>query len=172
MSERLENELWVSWSEYHHAIERLALIIADSGWKFDQVLCLARGGMRPGDILSRLFKAPLAVLSTSSYRTGDSRQRGDLRISGSISMTTDSLAGRILLVDDMVDSGVTLDAVLQHLGTPCTAVTEVRTAVIWSKACSCIKPDFFVEYLETNPWIHQPFEEYDTLSLQQIRMRV
>ena len=40
--------LYVSWDEYHMLIERLALKIDASGWQFDQILCLARGGMRPG----------------------------------------------------------------------------------------------------------------------------
>ena len=43
--------LYVSWDEYHMLIERLALKVAHSGWEFDQILCLARGGMRPGDVL-------------------------------------------------------------------------------------------------------------------------
>ena len=43
--------LYVSWDEYHMLIERLALKVAHSGWDFDQILCLARGGMRPGDVL-------------------------------------------------------------------------------------------------------------------------
>jgi hypoxanthine phosphoribosyltransferase len=47
--------LYVSWDEYHMLIERLALKVDASGWQFDQILCLARGGMRPGDVLSRVF---------------------------------------------------------------------------------------------------------------------
>ena len=43
--------LYVSWDEYHMLIERLALKVHASGWAFDQILCLARGGMRPGDVL-------------------------------------------------------------------------------------------------------------------------
>jgi hypoxanthine phosphoribosyltransferase len=49
--------LYVSWDEYHMLIERLALKIHASGWQFDQILCLARGGMRPGDVLSRAKRA-------------------------------------------------------------------------------------------------------------------
>ena len=60
--------LYVSWDEYHLLIERLALKVAASKWQFDQILCLARGGMRPGDVLSRVFDLPLAIMSTSSYR--------------------------------------------------------------------------------------------------------
>ena len=63
-----DQHLWVSWDEYNRAIEKLALTVHESGWKFDQVLCLARGGLRPGDVCSRIFDVPLAILSTSSYR--------------------------------------------------------------------------------------------------------
>ena len=60
--------LYVSYDEYHNLIEKLAIRIHQSGWQFDTILCLARGGMRPGDILSRIFDKPLAIMSTSSYR--------------------------------------------------------------------------------------------------------
>ena len=42
--------LYVSYDEYHNLIEKLALKVYQSGWEFDTILCLARGGMRPGDI--------------------------------------------------------------------------------------------------------------------------
>ena len=60
--------LYVSYDDYHGLIEKLALQIHKSGWQFDTILCLARGGLRPGDILSRIFDKPLAIMSTSSYR--------------------------------------------------------------------------------------------------------
>src|SRR5690606_1988374 len=41
--------LYVSYDEYHNLIEKLALKVYQSGWEFDTILCLARGGMRPGD---------------------------------------------------------------------------------------------------------------------------
>ena len=53
--------LYVSYDEYHNLIEKLALKVFQSGWEFDTILCLARGGMRPGDILSRIFDKPLAI---------------------------------------------------------------------------------------------------------------
>ena len=163
-----DKDLWVSWDEYHHAIEALALMVHESGWRFDHVLCLARGGMRPGDIFSRIFDVPLAILSTSSYREEEGTVRGSLDIAKYITMTRGSLSGRVLLVNDMVDSGVTLEQVQTHLRTNFPAVTEVKSAVIWCKACSSVRPDFYLQYLETNPWIHQPFEEYDGLRPHQL----
>ena len=163
-----DKDLWVSWDEYHHAIEALALMVHESGWRFDHVLCLARGGMRPGDIFSRIFDVPLAILSTSSYREEEGTVRGSLDIAKYITMTRGSLAGRVLLVDDLVDSGVTLEQVQSHLRINFPAVTEVKSAVIWCKACSSVRPDFHLQYLKTNPWIHQPFEEYDGLRPHQL----
>ena len=61
-------DLYVSWTDYHRLIERLALQIHASGWGFDSILCLARGGLRVGDILSRIYEMPLAILAASSYR--------------------------------------------------------------------------------------------------------
>lgn len=155
---------WISWDEYHHAIESLVKVVHQSGWQFDQALCLARGGLRVGDVFSRLFKVPLAILSTSSYREAAGTRRGELDISNSITSTAGPLAGRILLIDDLVDSGVTLQRVQEHLRVRFPEVTEVRSAVIWYKACSVMRPDYFVEYLPDNPWIHQPFEIYDDMT--------
>ncbi len=154
--------LYVSWDEYHMLIERLALKVAASGWEFDQILCLARGGMRPGDVLSRVFDKPLAIMSTSSYRAEAGTLQGRLDVAKFITMPRGELAGRVLRVDDLADSGVTLHAVVDRLRSIAT-ITELRSAVIWTKAASSYTPDYYVEHLPTSPWIHQPFEEYDNL---------
>jgi hypoxanthine phosphoribosyltransferase len=72
--------LYVSYDEYHNLIEKLAIMVHQSGWQFDTILCLARGGMRPGDILSRIFDVPLAIMSTSSYRAEAGTKQGHLDI--------------------------------------------------------------------------------------------
>lgn len=161
-------DLWISWDEYHHAIESLALLVHESGWKFDQILCLARGGLRPGDIFSRIFNVPLAILSTSSYREDAGTLQGELNIAQHVSTSGGPLSGNVLLIDDLVDSGVTLGKVQRHLAEQFPAVCEVKSAVIWYKACSSVKPDFHLRYLPDNPWIHQPFEEYDGLRAHQL----
>ncbi len=163
-----EENLWVSWDDYHRLVARLAVNVHESGWKFDKILCLARGGVRPGDTISRIFDVPLAILSTSSYREEAGTVQGNLDIGKYITMTKGQLSGRVLLVDDLADSGVTLKRVQEHLKDAYPDVTEVKSAVLWCKACSSVRPDFFVDYLESNPWIHQPFEEYDGLRPHQL----
>jgi len=159
--------LYVSWDEYHLLIERLALKVHASGWAFDQILCLARGGMRPGDVLSRVFDKPLAIMSTSSYRSDSGTIQGRLELAQYITLPKGQLAGRVLLIDDLADSGVTLKAVVDRLrGMP--MISELRSAVLWVKGVSSYTPDYFVEPLPTSPWIHQPFEQYDGLSPDQL----
>jgi hypoxanthine phosphoribosyltransferase len=74
----------------------------------------------------------------------------------------------VLLVDDMVDTGHTFDKVRTHLLRQFPGISELRSAVIWYKAHSKVVPEYFVSSLETNPWIHQPFEEYDSLRPHQL----
>jgi len=162
--------LYVSWDEYHQLIETLAMNVQRSGWEFDQILCLARGGMRPGDVLSRIFDKPLAIMATSSYRAEAGTIQGRLDMAKYITLPRGELAGRVLLVDDLADSGVTLEAVVDRLrGMP--AITELRSAVLWRKAASSYTPEYYVESLPTSPWIHQPFEEYDGLGVEGLARR-
>jgi uncharacterized protein len=154
-------DLHISWDEYHRSIELLAEQIAASEWEFNQIICIARGGLRVGDILSRIFQQPLAIISASSYGGEDSRERGQLAIGNQIAMSTANLGNRVLLVDDLVDSGVTLKQIVGWLGDRHPEIKELKTAVIWYKSRSIYVPDYYVSYLPDNPWIHQPFEQYD-----------
>lgn len=162
-------DLYVSWSDYHHTIEQLAVQIYQSNWTFNQILCLAKGGLRVGDILARIYDVPLAILATSSYSGTGNQVRGSLTIARSLTMTTPTLGSRVLLVDDLVDSGVTLKETLVWLKEHHTPqVEDVRTAVLWYKACSVIVPDYYVSHLPDNPWIHQPFEPYEQMTIAEL----
>ena len=161
-------DLHITWDEYHRTIEKLARQVHQSGWQFNQLICIARGGLRVGDVLSRIFDLPLAILSTSSYTAKAGTVRGELMIADQMTMASGRLGDRVLLVDDLVDSGMTLEKVGQHLKRRFPEVTEVRSAVIWWKGSSKVEPDYYVEHLPNNPWIHQPFEEYDSLRPQQL----
>jgi hypoxanthine phosphoribosyltransferase len=167
------SDLYVSWSDYYHAIEQLALKIHDSGWEFNQIVCLAKGGLRIGDILCRLYDQPLAILSTASYGGANNQVRGSITFSRDLSMTTPNLGNNVLLVDDLVDSGQSLQRSivwLQHKYG--FYIDEIRTAVLWYKDCSVIKPDYYIEYLADNPWIHQPFEKYEQMDLATLAAQV
>ena len=164
-------DMYVTWDQYHAQIEKLARQVHESNWQFNQLICIARGGLRVGDVLSRIYDMPLAILSTSSYTEKAGTIRGELMIAEQMTMASGRLGDRVLLVDDLVDSGVTLEAVTRTLPQRYPQITALRTAVLWYKACSVFKPDYFIEYLPDNPWIHQPFEIYDSMRPKDIPLR-
>lgn len=163
-----DTDEWVSWEQYNRLIETLALSIHESGWKFDKIVCLARGGMRVGDVISRIYDVPLGILATSSYREAAGTEQGDLDIAQYITITRGTLDGNVLLVDDMVDTGKTFMRVRDHLRAQFPAITELKTAVLWWKGHAQVDPDYYVSKLPTNPWIHQPFEDYDSIRPHQL----
>ena len=161
-------ELQVSWEHYHRLIEHLALQLHHAGVEFDQVVALSRGGLRVGDALSRLFNRPLVVMAASSYGGDNDRQQGALRLGHQLAHTCDQLGPKLLLVDDLADSGATLEAAsdwLHHTLQP----NAVTTAVLWLKGCSSTRPDFWAMELPNNPWVLQPFEAWEELSPAQLQ---
>ena len=83
--------LYVTWERYHRLIDLLALQVHDSKWEFDNIIAIARGGLRVGDQLSRIFDKPLAIMSTSSYVEDGGTVRGKLLVSEHLTMTSASL---------------------------------------------------------------------------------
>ena len=161
-------DLHITWPEYHHKIETLAVKIYQSNWQFNQIVCLAKGGLRVGDVLCRIYDKPLAILSTASYGGENNQQRGKIQFSEHLSSIT-PLGDKILLVDDLVDSGVSLRESVNWLEQKYgESNLNIRTAVIWYKSTSVKVPDYYVDYLSHNPWIHQPFEKYEQTSISSL----
>jgi len=168
MSDRLE----VTWDHYHGLIEALAAQVYESGWMPDAIVCMARGGLRVGDVFSRVFRLPLGVLFSSSYRERAGQERGDLRIGAQIASVAELPEGRWLLVDDLADSGGTLEGVLPWLRERHPQMRELRTGVLWTKDGSRFRPDYSVSRVPAACWIAQPFELYDAMTLQALSERV
>lgn len=157
-------DLYVSWDEYHRQIERLAAQVHSSGWAFDAVVAIARGGLRVGDVFSRMFDRPLGVIFTSSYRAGQGTVQDSLMIGESLCSAQPLPGPRWLVVDDLVDSGGTLDGLVPVLRARHPQLEELRCAVLWRKAAARFKPDYCAVELPDNPWIHQPFEIYEGMA--------
>jgi hypoxanthine phosphoribosyltransferase len=165
------NNLTYNWNSYYQLIEQLALKIHQSNWQFDSLLCLARGGMPVGDVLSRLFHKPLAIWAVRSYREDAGQTQNELQLAGHITCADQrgfcGLHGRVLVVDDLVDSGQTLAQVVSQLQKQ-SAIDQIKTAVLWHKAGSSFTPDFVALHLVDTPWIVQPFEQYDQIDLDKL----
>lgn len=151
----MADKIYFSWEQYYQLIDDLALKLLPlvKAGKINQIVALARGGSIIGDALSRKFNIPLAVMFTSSY---SGTQRQGLIICEDIAKQYNTLGNRMLVVDDLLDSGVTLSAVQEYLQR--TYQSEVLTAVLWKKDCSPVDSDFHVHVMPADAWIVQPFE--------------
>ena len=169
------SDLYISWDEYNKKIEQLAIQVYQDGWKFNQVVCIAKGGLRVGDVFSRLFNVPLAILSVEPYNGQSNEvkdQQGQFTFSRDLAKTTPNLGSCVLLVDDLADSGKTLIKSLKWLVLYYGFYLEdkIRTAVLWQKASSSFKPDYCMDYLKDSPWIHMPFEKYEITNIEDFKI--
>ena len=60
-------DLHISWEEYNKKTEQLAAMVYKDAWEFNQVVCIAKGGMRVGDIMAIMSPTlipPLAIHTT------------------------------------------------------------------------------------------------------------
>ncbi len=160
------SDIRVSWADFVRLIEKLACIVRDNGWKPDMIVCIPKGGCLPGDILCRLFKVPIGYLPGESY-PGSARRRtkGNVVFPRHLATTARKMGSRILLVDDLDETGRTLNEAKQWLLDTYPGV-EVRTAVLWHKTRSRHRPNFTAQVVKPFrkgkwPWIVQPFERYE-----------
>jgi hypothetical protein len=167
----VSGDLHISWDTYNKSIEYLATQIYESGYEFNQIVCIAKGGLRVGDILARIFDVPFAVMSVESYHGDDVKDKqGQIVFGNSLAKTSPNLGNKVLLVDDLADSGVTLEKCVRWLEHyEGFFIDELKTATVWTKGLSTFTPDYYIEFLPNNPWIHQPFEKYETMSVEQLR---
>lgn len=154
------NQLIVSHEQYDLLCDQVIQTIQVSGWQPDCILGVSRGGLRLADSISRALKKPMAVIAASSYGGDDGTIQTDLRVSASIACV-EPLNGNLLLVDDLVDSGITLFELLQFVPRLCESLVSIKTAVLWVKPHSKYQPDFYASKLLEDCWVVQPFEQRD-----------
>ena len=154
------DKLHVNYAQYHHLIDQVVHAVENGTFQPDLILGVSRGGLFLADGLSRALRKPMAVIAASSYREGSGTSQGELQISSTIASVV-PVAGKVLLVDDLADSGQTLQALCVHLKSFYPQIEQLKTAVVWVKSSSVFQPDFAAEYLNADVWIVQPFETRD-----------
>ena len=114
-------------------------------------LCLLRGGVFFFSDITRLMpfdKVEIAFCSCSSY--GDSKESsGEVKITG---LSCDVSGKRVLVIDDIYDTGLTIESVssrLYHMG-----ASEVRSCTFARRANRAGKrPDFSALVVEPDAWL-------------------
>ena len=168
----MADKLIISFNEYTKIVEQLAIQIHKS-YKPTVLVGIMRGAAPIIDILSRIFKLPIAYIVIQSYSgKGQEDQQGELMFAREISsLAKEEDFNKVLLIDDLSDTGLTLNKSIEWLkdyGPTKKFIKEVKTACLWKKKSSTFEPDFCPVRLDSDPWIVQPTEHYEEIPIEEI----
>ena len=171
----MAEKLIIKFDEYLDTVEKLALTISQN-YKPTVLVGIMRGAAPIIDILSRILKLPTAYIVIQSYSgSGIENKQGELIFARDISsIASNSDYERVLLVDDLSDTGLTLNKSIEWLKQyePVkNYIKEIKTACLWKKKSSSFTPDFCPVRLNGDPWIIQPTEHYEELNIEKIVSR-
>ena len=171
----MSETLIVSWDQYNETVEKLAIQIEESRYKPTILIGIMRGAAPMIDVLSRIFKLKCAYLAVESYSgKGVEDEQGDIVFSREMSSIAKNMGGKILLCDDLSDTGITLNKSVDWLRKyePIKGkIEDIKTATLWKKKKSTFEPDFCAVRLPDNPWIVQPFEHYEEIRIEDIKKK-
>jgi hypoxanthine phosphoribosyltransferase len=143
--------LSVSWNQYQTVVQKLAAAILDQETKpFDEIVAIARGGLTLGHLLSDFLRIPISTITIQSYT--DIQQQGKINITAGLSKNIEGK--RILLVDDIADTGNTMICATTYLN-EFHPKSITRTTMYYKSHCK-ITPEYFAK--QTDKWILLPSE--------------
>ena len=140
----MSEKLIISWEEYNNTVENLAIQIEESKYKPTILIGIMRGAAPMIDVLSRIFKLKCAYLAVESYSgKGVEDEQGNIVFSREMSSIAKNMGGKILLCDDLSDTGITLNksvysAILIN-NSPC----EYNTSAMICQVLQPLQDDLF-----------------------------
>jgi hypoxanthine phosphoribosyltransferase len=152
MSEQLRCEL-ITWSDVERRCQYLAGLIRESGFVPDLVIAIGRGGYVPARLLcDNLHLMDLTSIKVVHYLSGANRQKEAVI---RYPLKADIRGLQVLLVDDVNDTGDTLEVAIEHLQTFQPA--GIRTAVMHQKAVTRHKADYCARRIIKWRWLIYPW---------------
>ena len=142
----------LTWDGFGSASRELAQDIAYSGFEPEVIIGVARGGLPLAGALTYALGVKLCDAINVEFYTDVNQTLPDPVLLAPM-LDTDSIVGKkILVVDDVADSGRTLGLVIKLLR---GFGGEVRSAVLYSKSRTLIQPDYV--WCATDEWIVFPW---------------
>lgn len=159
MSETVPVEL-VPWERVHELARTLAHQVREDGYDPDVIVAIGRGGYAPGRLMADfLHKKELVSFRLAHYEAGPERGE-EIRLEEALSAEVDGR--RVLVVDDVNDSGETIEAARSHLEQKGAA--EVKSAVLLEKSTTTLGADYVAGRVEDWHWITFPWAVIEDLT--------
>lgn len=149
----------LTWERFGLAARELAEQVVGSGYRPDVVLAIARGGLVVGGALAYpLGVKPCYLVNIEFYTGVDERLEAPVVLPPALDLAAAARA-RVLIADDVADTGETL-ALVQQLTRD--KVGEVRTAVLYEKSRSAVSCDYV--WSRTDAWVEFPWSSQPALA--------
>jgi len=149
--------LVLSWGQLFSDTLRLCRQIKESGYLPDVIVVIARGGWVVGRVVSDVLKvSDVASLGVKFYEDVNKKSKRPIITQP---LNVDVSEKNVLLLDEVVDTGKTL--VLAHDHVKTMNPRQIKTAVLYKKPWSLVKPNYYVR--EVDKWIVFPYELRETL---------
>jgi len=148
----------LTWELSGVAAREVAQRVVDSGYAPDLVIAIARGGLIPAGAISYALGIKAAGTLNVEFYSDIEETLPDPVVLEPL-LDTDALVGRkLLVVDDVADSGRTLELVLGLLR---KHTADVRSAVLYTKPRTIVQPDY--SWRETDLWINFPWSTHPVI---------
>jgi uncharacterized protein len=142
----------LTWEAFGDAARDLARVIAGDGFRPDLILAIARGGLFVAGALGYALSVKnLHVMNVEFYNGVGSTLDMPVMLPP-VPSAVDFSEKRVLVADDVADTGKTLELVR---GVVAGHVAEVRCAVVYEKPASLVKCDYV--WKRTEAWINFPW---------------
>lgn len=142
----------LTWETYGHAVQELAEQVAASGFVPDVVLGIARGGLIPAGSLAYALDCKNLFTMNVEFYTGIGTTLDVPTMLPPFLDASELDDARVLIVDDVADSGRTLEMVADFCR---DHVAQARSAVIYEKPRTVIRADYV--WKRTDLWINFPW---------------
>ncbi len=151
----------VTWNTAYRLARALSHKVIKSGYEPDIIIGVARGGLVSARMVcDLLLKNDLLSITTQHW--GIATNLGKARIKFSLPQEADISGKRLLVVDDVADTGDSISIIMDYLKEQ--NPIDIRTAVLHYKTCSTTIPDYYGEKLEEWNWIIYPWAFYEDLA--------
>jgi hypoxanthine phosphoribosyltransferase len=150
MSDEIREVL--TWEQFGVAARELAKAVVDSGFEPDLIMSITRGGMLPAGALSYAMGIKNLHIINVEFYTGVNTRLALPVLLPPVPAAVDLSAKKVLIVDDVADTGETLRMVRDFCA---EHVAETRTAVLYEKPASVVKCDYV--WKRTAEWISFPW---------------
>lgn len=143
-------------AQFLQAVRLLSALVKDK-WEIDLVIGIARGGLEPAKLIALDLNRPLLVVRAKSNVSDEvmSETRREILVQEEdlLQIPQDK---RILLVDDICGSGMTLRELLRRL---CGVTAKVHCVTLCCNEGSALKPDAWI--WTVRDWVIFPWEDWD-----------